>query len=122
MSIELFSRDLDIDKAMRRYQSLGRQADDTLDLMLRLTASPSQRYVRQFTMAAGQVAELYPVQTAPESPSWSRILLALVPAAAVLVFVLSAPRALLELAGRRRRASHAEAILPAAEAPRLKRF
>jgi hypothetical protein len=122
MSIELFSRDLDIDKAMRRYQSLGRHADDTLDLMLRLTANPSQRYVRQFTMAAEEVAELYPIQTASAPPSWFGVLLALLPAAAILVFALSAPAALQELRRRPRRASHSEAVLPAAEAPRLKRF
>jgi hypothetical protein len=122
MSIELFSRDLDIDKAMRRYQSLGRHADDTLNLMLELTANPSQRYVRQFTMAAADVAELYPVQTGSEPPSWSDILMGLVPAVAILVFVLSAPAALQELGRHPRPVRHSEATLPVAEAPRLKRF
>lgn len=98
MSIEIFSRDLNVDEAMVRYQSLGRHADETLDRMRRLTASPPQRTVRQFTMVANQLAALYPIDTAPTPPSPSALLLLLVPVGAPVVFLLSAPTAVQELA------------------------
>lgn len=122
MSIELFGRDLDLDKAMSRYQSLGRHAEDTLDQMRRLTANPSQRYVRQFMMAADAVAELYPVQTTQAPPSWFRLAFAVMPVVALVIFILAAPSAVQELARRPRNVRGVEAVLPAAESPRLRRF
>ncbi len=98
MSIEIFSRDLDVDEAMARYQSLGRHADETLDLMRRLTAHPSQRAVRQFTMVASQLSPLYPIDSAPAPPSWSAVLLLLIPFGAPIVCLLAAPTAVQELA------------------------
>jgi peptide/nickel transport system permease protein len=105
MSIEIFSRDLDLDGAMARYQSLGRHAEETLDLMKRLTASPSQRTVRQFTMVADQLAPFYPIDTTPTPPSLRSLLLLLIPIGAPILFLLSAPTAVQELAlwARRRR-------------------
>jgi ABC-type spermidine/putrescine transport system permease subunit II len=98
MSIEVFSRDLDVDGAMSRYQSLGRHADETLDLMRRLTASPPQRTVRQFTMVADRLAPLYPTDPVPTPPSWTAVLLLLIPFGAPVVFLLAAPTAVQELA------------------------
>jgi peptide/nickel transport system permease protein len=105
MSIEVFSRDLNVDEAMVRYQSLGRHADETLSLMRRLTASPPQRTVRQFTMVADQLAPLYPIETVPTPPSLTALLLLLIPIGAPVIFLLSAPTAVQELAlwARRRR-------------------
>jgi peptide/nickel transport system permease protein len=105
MTIEIFSRDLNVDTAMLRYQSLGRHADETLDLMRRMTGSPSQRTVRQFTMVAGELASFYPTDPAPAPPSWSAVLVLLIPIGAPVIFLLSAPTAVQELTlwTRRRR-------------------
>ena len=105
MSIEAFSRDLDVAKAMARYQSLGRHADETLSVMRRLTGNPSQRVVRQFTMMAEELTPLFPVESTPDPPSWTAIVLLLIPLTAPVVFLLAAPTAVQELAlwGRKRR-------------------
>jgi peptide/nickel transport system permease protein len=101
MSIEAFSRDLDIDQAMRRYQSLGRHAEDTLHALRLLNTSPPQRAVRQFAMVVQQLARFYPFDAQASPPSLGAILILLIPAASLVVFVLALPAAIQELAGHR---------------------
>ena len=101
MSIEVFAQDLDIDQAMRRYQNLGRYAEDTLRSMRRLTANPPQRDVRQFLMVTEQVAPIYPLESPASPPSLRAALLFLIPSGALVIFILSAPTAMRQLAGRR---------------------
>jgi peptide/nickel transport system permease protein len=103
MSTELFSRDLDVDEAMLRYQALGPHAEETLHSMRLLTANPPQAVVRQFMMVAQELAPFYPLESSAAPPSWRSILFLLVPVGALLTFILSAPSAVVELTSRAHR-------------------
>ncbi|HLB64741.1 MAG TPA: hypothetical protein VJJ46_07850, partial [Anaerolineales bacterium] len=55
----------------------------------------------QFLMVTEQVASFYPLESSASPPSLRAALLLLIPSGALVIFILSAPTAMRQLAGRR---------------------